>query len=101
MSRRAKLTPEEIEEALSDLPDWEEKDGKLHKEFEFEDFVSAFGFMTSVALCAERMNHHPEWFNVYNVVRVDLSTHDADGITELDVELAEEMDAISGDDGVG
>jgi len=99
MSRRSRLTPEEIEEALDDLPDWEEKGGKLHKAFEFEDFVSAFGFMTSAALCAERMNHHPEWFNVYNVVRVDLSTHDVGGITELDVELAEEMDALAGDDG--
>ena len=66
------------------------------KTFEFADFVAAFGFMTRVALVAERMNHHPEWFNVYRRVEVKLTTHDAGGITELDFELARVMEAAAG-----
>ena len=62
----------------------------------FADFVEAFGFMSSAALCAERQNHHPEWCNVYNSVRVDLSTHDAGGITKLDVALAKDFDRVFG-----
>lgn len=96
MSERRKLTDKELDEALSDLGGWSVEDGKLHKEYEFEDFVTAFGFMASAALCAERKNHHPEWLNVYNRVRVDLSTHDVGGITGWDVELAKEMDAVAG-----
>lgn len=95
MSERRKLTDEELDEALSELDGWSVEDGKLHKEYEFEDFVTAFGFMASVALCAERKNHHPEWFNVYNRVRVDLSTHDVGGITTWDVELAKDMDDVA------
>lgn len=95
MSERRKLTDEELDEALSELDGWSVEDGKLHKEYEFEDFVTAFGFMASVALCAERKNHHPEWFNVYNRVRVDLSTHDVGGITTWDVELAKQMDTVA------
>lgn len=98
-----KLTPEEINAALEalNLPAgntspgsnsrWELLDGKLHRNFAFTDFVSAFGFMTQMALVAERLNHHPEWFNVYNQVRVDLTTHDASGITALDIKLATAM----------
>ncbi|NIQ52066.1 MAG: 4a-hydroxytetrahydrobiopterin dehydratase [Gammaproteobacteria bacterium] len=71
---------------------WTVQGDKLHKEYRFADFVEAFRFMTAAALCAERKNHHPEWFNVYNRVRVDLSTHDVGGITTWDVELAMEMD---------
>ena len=71
--------------------EWALVDGKLHRRYLFADFVSAFGFMAQMALVAERMNHHPEWFNVYNQVRVDLTTHDADGITELDIQLASAM----------
>jgi 4a-hydroxytetrahydrobiopterin dehydratase len=67
----------------------------LHREYRFTDFVEAFGVMTSVALVAERMNHHPEWFNVWNTVRVDLTTHDAGGITANDFELAEAMERIA------
>ena len=67
-------------------------DGKLHREYKFADFVHAFGFMTTAALAIEKMNHHPEWFNVYNQVRVDLTTHDAGGITAKDVELAGLLD---------
>lgn len=96
MSERRKLTDDELDEALSRLDGWTLQDGKLHKDFEFDGFVTAFGFMASVALCAEKKNHHPEWFNVYNTVRVDLSTHDVGGITQWDVELAEEMDRLAG-----
>lgn len=95
MTERRKLSDDELDAALSDLGGWSMVDGKLHKEFTFEDFVGAFGFMASVALVAERMNHHPEWFNVYNTVRVDLSTHDVGGITSLDVRLAGAMDAAA------
>lgn len=96
MSERKRLGPEELDEAVSGLDGWSVKDGKLHKEYEFEDFVQAFGFMAAAALCAERKNHHPEWFNVYRTVRVDLSTHDVGGITGWDVELAREFDAVAG-----
>lgn len=83
-----------LSDAVARLDGWAVVDGKLHKEFTFEDFVRAFAFMSAAALCAERKNHHPEWFNVYNRVRIDLSTHDAGGITMWDVELAEEFDKI-------
>ncbi|HET9948959.1 MAG TPA: 4a-hydroxytetrahydrobiopterin dehydratase [Longimicrobiales bacterium] len=96
MSHRQTLDPAELDRELAALDGWTVVDGKLHKEYVFADFVEAFAFMTAVALRAERMNHHPEWFNVYRTVRVDLSTHDAGGITERDVELAKEMDAIAG-----
>jgi 4a-hydroxytetrahydrobiopterin dehydratase len=69
--------------------------GKLHKEFTFDGFVKAFGFMSAVALIAERMNHHPEWFNVYNRIVIDLSTHDVGGISALDFELATKIDALA------
>lgn len=73
---------------------WEIVDGKLHKEFVFGNFIEAFGFMTQAAICAEAMNHHPEWFNVYKKVIVDLTTHEASGITELDFELAGKMESL-------
>ncbi len=84
--------------SLNDLADgaWAIADGKLHREFRFGNFVEAFAFMTASALVAERMNHHPEWFNVYNRVRVDLTTHDAGGLTTLDFELARAMSASAG-----
>ena len=75
---------------------WHIEDGKLHREFRFSDFTGAFAFMTRVALVAERMNHHPEWFNVYNRVRIDLTTHDAGGLTTLDFELASFMNSAAG-----
>jgi len=96
MSDRRKLTDEELDDALEKLDGWSVEAGKLHKEYGFTDFVEAFGFMASVALAAEKKNHHPEWFNVYDTVRIDLSTHDVGGITTWDVELAEEMDRIAG-----
>ena len=83
-----KLGEEQIRRELESLPGWSVSNGKLHKDFEFADFVEAFGFMTRAAIMAERMNHHPEWFNVYNRVSVDLMTHDAGGITGNDVKLA-------------
>ena len=75
---------------------WEIVDGKLHREFRFGDFVEAFGFMSRVALVAEKSDHHPEWSNVWNRVTVDLVTHDAGGITDLDVALANTMNELAG-----
>ncbi|MBL8341511.1 MAG: 4a-hydroxytetrahydrobiopterin dehydratase [Rubrivivax sp.] len=80
---------------LAGLPGWDLRAGKLHRRFVFDDFAAAFGFMASVALVAERMNHHPEWVNVYNQLEVDLVTHDAGGITELDFTLAARMNALA------
>ena len=90
-----KLTDAEIQEALSALHGWAVEGGKLHKQYQFKNFVEAFGFMASAALVAEAMDHHPEWFNVYRTVRVDLSTHDAGGITRLDLELAKRMNTLA------
>lgn len=95
MSSRERLTGDALDAAVSKLDGWSVEDGKLHKEYEFADFVQAFAFMTAAALCAERKNHHPEWCNVYRTVRVDLSTHDAGGITDWDVELAKEFDEVA------
>lgn len=94
MSKRTLLTDAEIVKALGELDGWEHKGDKLHRTFTFADFVQAWGFMARAALLAEAMNHHPEWFNVYRTVRVDLSTHDAGGITLMDVELARKMNAL-------
>ncbi|MBO0764394.1 MAG: 4a-hydroxytetrahydrobiopterin dehydratase [Hyphomicrobiaceae bacterium] len=79
------------------LPGWRMVDGRdaITKTFTFPDFSAAFGFMTRAALVAEKMNHHPEWFNVWNRVEVTLSTHDAGGLTERDVKLAEAMDRLA------
>lgn len=92
---RQKLTATEIAEKLSALNGgdggWALASGKLQRTFQFADFVTAFAFMTRCALIAERMNHHPEWYNVYRTVRVELTTHDADGLTSLDFELARAM----------
>ncbi len=91
-----KLDETALREALAELPGWSLEAGKLHREYRFPDFVTAFGFMSSVALVAEAMNHHPEWQNVYNRVVVDLITHDAGGITENDLALARRMDDLAG-----
>lgn len=95
---RKKLTDSEIQKNLEKLDGWTVQNAKLHKEFQFDNFVAAFGFMTQLALIAESMNHHPEWFNVYNRVTIDMSTHDADGITELDFKFAEHADGFSSGD---
>lgn len=85
-------TEAEIQNALAKLGPWSIQSGKLHREYKFRDFVQAFGFMAQVALLAERAAHHPEWFNVYNRVVVDLTTHEAQGITQKDLDLAREME---------
>jgi len=95
MSRPAKIS---VAAALAQLPDWSAAPDKeaIVRTFRFADFNAAFGFMTRVAIMAEKLDHHPEWFNVYNRVEVLLTTHDADGVTELDVTLATFMDAAAG-----
>jgi 4a-hydroxytetrahydrobiopterin dehydratase len=90
----AKLTDAQITEHMKALPEWELGEDRIKRTFRFEDFVQAFGWMSSVALVAERMNHHPEWKNVWATVEVELSTHDAGGLTERDMKLAAAMDAL-------
>jgi 4a-hydroxytetrahydrobiopterin dehydratase len=85
----------ELAEALTGLTGWAVVEGKLHKEYKFADFIHAFGFMATAALAIEKMNHHPEWFNVYNRVTIDLTTHDAGGITSKDTDLAKILDQIA------
>ena len=89
------LARDVVETALKDLPGWGLDQDKLYREFVFEDFSQAFAFMSRVALAAETADHHPEWFNVYATVRVQLTTHDAGGISELDFELAAAMNRIA------
>lgn len=91
-----KVSAEERTAALAGLPGWrEERDGgALYKDFSFKDFSEAFGFMARTALLAEQMDHHPEWFNVYNRVEVTLTTHDAGGVTARDIKMAQFMDSL-------
>jgi 4a-hydroxytetrahydrobiopterin dehydratase len=93
-----KLGADARKAALARLTGWSEAKGRdaITKKFVFADFNAAFGFMTRAALVAEKLDHHPEWFNVYKTVEVTLSTHDAGGLTELDVTLAQAMDRIAG-----
>lgn len=91
---RQKLPEAEISAALANLPGWNYANGKLHREFKFENFVQAWGFMSRCALVAEAMNHHPDWSNVWNRVTVDLMTHDVGGITRNDLDLARRMNEI-------
>jgi 4a-hydroxytetrahydrobiopterin dehydratase len=97
MARKLDTTARQA--ALKALTGWAEVAGRdaIAKTFVFADFNAAFGFMTRAALVAEKLDHHPEWFNVYKTVEVTLSTHDAGGVTELDIRLAEAMDRIAGD----
>ncbi len=94
MPRPLKLSDSEIQNALHSLKGWSLAADKLHREFKFADFIEAWGFMSRAALVAQSMDHHPEWFNVYSTVRVDLSTHDANGITALDVNLATAINSL-------
>jgi 4a-hydroxytetrahydrobiopterin dehydratase len=94
MAERRKYSDEEVTRRLTELSGWSLANGKLHKEFTFDGFVKAFGFMSAAALTAERLNHHPEWSNVYNRVVIDLSTHDVGGISALDFEFAAKIDAL-------
>lgn len=95
MSEPKALTAQEIETRLRELPSWRIHDGRLRRELQFPSFVEAFGFLSSLALVAERMNHHPEIYNVYNRVTLELVTHDANGISKLDFELAKAADKLS------
>jgi 4a-hydroxytetrahydrobiopterin dehydratase len=93
MARRV-LTDEERQAALATLAGWQIVDGKLHKEFRFGSFVEAFGFMSAMALVSEAHGHHPEWFNVYDRLVVDLTTHDVGGLSPRDVAWAKEADRL-------
>jgi 4a-hydroxytetrahydrobiopterin dehydratase len=97
-SAMPKLSPDERRTALAGLAGWSECTGRdaISKTFSFKDFSEAFGFMARTALVAEKLNHHPEWSNVYKTVDVTLSTHDADGLTDKDIKLAQAMDRIAG-----
>jgi len=92
-----RLSPQARAAALAELPAWTEVDGReaIHRTFTFANNNQAFGFMTRAALVAERMDHHPEWFNVYNRVDVTLSTHDVGGLSPLDVRMAKAMDTFA------
>ena len=90
-----KLSDFEIESRLKGLFGWSIQDRKLHKEYQFADFIHAFGFMATAAIAIEKMNHHPEWRNVYNRVTVDLTTHDAGGVSQNDFDLASLLDGIA------
>jgi len=96
MSARTKLSDDEVRTRIGDLPGWSLAAGKLRRELRFDDFGAAFSFMTRVALVAERMDHHPDWSNVYNRVTIELQTHDAGGLTERDFELAAAISRIHG-----
>jgi len=94
---REKLTETALESALADLPGWEVKEGKLHKTFKFASFGQALGWMVTAGIEADKMDHHPEWSNVYNRVTINLVTHDlGDEISNLDVELAQKMEKLAG-----
>lgn len=93
----SRLSKQELDNALAQLKGWQVKDGKLHRTIEFEDFSEAFAFMTRVAIEAEKLNHHPEWSNVYNRVTIDLVTHDiGNQISNYDVMLAQKISEIYG-----
>jgi len=89
-----RLSIESINQELKNLKGWEILNNKIHKEFVFEDFNQAFGFMARAAMHIEKMNHHPEWFNVYNKIIIDLTTHDAGGVTQNDIDLARILNSL-------
>ena len=95
MADRRRLSDQEITAALADLPGWSAGGGALHRELSFADFSEAWGFMARVALVAEKLDHHPNWSNVWSTVVIDLSTHDAGGVTGLDVEFATRVNALA------
>ena len=90
-----RLSQTDIDQELKNLPGWSVINEKLHKEFQFDSFNQAFGFMTRAAMEIEKMNHHPEWFNVYNKITIELTTHDAGGITKNDVNLAKILNSLA------
>jgi 4a-hydroxytetrahydrobiopterin dehydratase len=91
----SQLSSVELEQHLTQLPGWTVQDGKLYRQFQFPDFVTAFGFMSSMALYSEAIGHHPEWFNVYNRVTVHLTTHDSGGITSKDIDWATKANTLT------
>lgn len=93
--RRVPLSQSELESRLAELPGWQYANGRIVKRFQFKSFVEAFGWMASVALVAEKLDHHPDWKNVYSGVDVELHTHDAGGVTDFDIELAKRMNELS------
>lgn len=96
MAKVEKLNEADIADRLAALPGWTLRAGKLHRELRFADFSEAFGFMTRVALEAERLGHHPDWSNVWNRVTIELETHDVGGLSVKDFELAARIDALAG-----
>ena len=94
MAKQSRLTNKQIAAAFKKLRGWSLVNGHLHKEFTFDNFVEAFGFMARVALIAEHMNHHPEWFNVYSRVVIDLTTHDLGGVSTRDIEFASKIEEL-------
>ena len=91
-----KMSDAEVQAGLAEIPGWLVENGKLHREYKFASFTYAFGFMATAATAIEKMDHHPEWFNVYNRVTVDLTTHDAGGISQKDFDLAKLLETIAG-----
>jgi len=89
-----RLSDEQIKIELAGLLGWSVVNGKLHRDFVFDDYIEAFGFMCKASIHIEKMNHHPEWFNIYNKISVDLVTHDAGGITQNDIILARILDSL-------
>jgi len=94
MARPTALSPEQIERALRELPGWTLRDGALRRSLRFDDFVAAFAFMTAMALWSSALDHHPDWRNVYAQLEIALSTHDAGGITELDLQWARHAETV-------
>lgn len=94
MSKAIKYTTEEIANKLIAYPQWQYKENKLYRRLVFEDFIHAFGFITQIALLAEKLNHHPEWANVYRTVDIYLTTHDVNGVSNLDFALLEKIEQI-------
>ncbi len=88
-------TQADIEQFLQQQPEWQLREGKLYRNYLFANFIEAFAFMTEVALYAEKANHHPEWFNVYKTVRIELTTHEVSGISERDFQLATQMERLA------
>ena len=90
-----RLSQADIDKEIASLPGWSVVNEKLHKEFQFDSFNQAFGFMSRAAMEIEKMNHHPEWFNVYNKITIELTTHDAGGITRKDTDMARILNSLA------
>lgn len=88
------LSSEAITQELTTLNEWQYQDNAIHKTFKFKNFVKAFGFMSSVTLCAERADHHPDWSNSYHTVEITLTTHSEGGVTQKDIKLAKEIELL-------